>query len=163
MFINLQFENNAEDYDPKVIGPHEVFPSVPSSITSIQTQLSALMDKLNALDIRPIANDLKHTLETSNATLDQLHRATRKINGLLESEDTRELPRTLRVTLGELQQTLDGFQQGAPAYGEFNRSLDRLNRVLDDVAPLARTLRNDPNALIFGPAEGKDPTPKAAR
>ena len=162
-FINLQFENNAQDYAPKTIGQYEVFPSVPSSITSIQTQLSDLMDTLNALDIQPIANDLKHTLETSNATLDQLHRATRNINRLLESEDTRELPRTLRVTLGELQQTLDGFQQGAPAYGEFNRSLDRLNRVLDDVAPLARTLRNDPNALIFGPAEGKDPIPKAAR
>ncbi|MES1939446.1 paraquat-inducible protein B, partial [Salinisphaera sp. T5B8] len=149
-FIDVHFEDKTSDYTPTTIGAYDVFPSVPSSITSIQSQLSDLMDKLNAIDIRPIANDLRHTLETSNATLDELHRATRNINRLLESKDTRELPRTLRVTLGELQQTLDGFQQGAPAYGELSRSLERLNRVLDDVAPLARTLHDRPNALIFG-------------
>ena len=162
-FIDVHFEDNTGDYTPTTIGAYHVFPSVPSSITSIQSQLSDLMDKLNAIDIRPIANDLRHTLETSNATLDELHRATRNINRLLESKDTRELPRTLRVTLGELQQTLDGFQQGAPAYGEFSRSLDRLNRVLDDVAPLARTLHDRPNALIFGRPDDGDPIPKAAR
>jgi paraquat-inducible protein B len=162
-FINLQFEGNAEGYAPTTLGQYDVFPSVPSSITSIQAQLSDLMDKLNAIDIRPIANDLTHTLEASNDTLDELHRATRNINQLLESKDTRELPRTLRVTLGELQHTLQGFQQDAPAYGEFSRSLDRLNRVLDDVAPLARTLHNRPNALIFGRPEDGDPIPKAAR
>ena len=162
-FINLQFESNADDYRPMTLGEYEVFPSVPSSITSIQSQLSDLMDKLNAIDVRPIANNLKHTLETSNATLDELHRATRNINQLLEARDTRELPGTLRATLAELQDTLEGFQQGAPAYGEFSRSLDRLNRVLDDVAPLARTLHDRPNALIFGRPEDGDPIPKAAR
>lgn len=162
-FINLQFENNPQDYGPKTIGQYEVFPSVPSSITSIQTQLSDLMDKLNALDIRPIVNDLKHTLETSNATLDELHKATRSINRVLADEDTQALPGEVRRALSELQNTLDGFQQGAPAYEELDRSMKRLNRVLDDAAPLARTLRDRPNALIFGPAEGQDPQPKAAR
>jgi paraquat-inducible protein B len=162
-FINLQFENNPQDYGPKTIGHYEVFPSVPSSITSIQTQLSDLMDKLNALDIRPIVNDLKHTLGTSNATLDELHKATRSINRVLADEDTQALPGEVRRALSELQNTLDGFQQGAPAYEELDRSMKRLNRVLDDAAPLARTLRDRPNALIFGPAEGQDPQPKAAR
>lgn len=162
-FINLQFDAGATRYEPQKIGGYAVFPSQPSQITSIQTQLSELMDKLNALDIRPIAQDLQQTLDRSNATLAELHRATRNINQLLETESARELPRALKVTLAELQQTLTGFQQGAPAYGTFNRTLERLNRVLDDVAPLARTLRNDPNALIFGPATGRDPIPRAAR
>ncbi|GAB3680903.1 intermembrane transport protein PqiB [Salinisphaera aquimarina] len=163
MFIDMQFENGGDDYQASTLGDYAVFPSVPSSITSIQQQLSSLMDRLNAIDVRPIVNDLKHTLETSNATLDELHKATRSINRLLSDSDTRALPGEVRESLSQLQQTLDGFQQGAPAYDQLDRSMNRLNRVLDDVAPLARTLRNDPNALIFGPPDGKDPIPKAAR
>lgn len=163
MFIDTQFEKGEAGYETSTIGDYPVFPSEPSRITSIQQQLSSLMDRLNAIDVRPIVNDLKHTLETSNATLDELHKATRQINQLLADSDTRALPGEMRRSLSALQDTLDDFQQGAPAYDEFNRSMKRLNRVLDDAAPLARTLRNDPNALIFGPADGKDPVPKAAQ
>lgn len=163
MFINLQFDSGAPEYAANRIGDYAVFPSEPSSITSLQQQISNLMDKLNGLDLRPVANDLKHTLETSNATLDELHRATQNINELLERPGTQNLPGELRGVLSDLRDTLRGYQQGAPAYDEFNRSLDRLNRVLDDVAPLARTLRDDPNALIFGPPDNQDPIPKAAR
>lgn len=161
-FIDTQFETGA-NYEPEKMGAYDVFPSVPSSITGIQQQLSSLMDRLNAIDVRPIVDDLKHTLETTNATLDEMHKATRSINALLSDRDTRALPREVRQSLGELQSTLDSFQQGAPAYDKFNRTMERLNRVLDDAAPLTRTLRNDPNALIFGPPDGDDPTPKAAR
>lgn len=161
-FIDTQFGND-DDYEPSMMGEYHVFPSVPSSITSIQQQLSSLMDRLNAIDVRPIVDDLKHTLETTNATLDEMHKATRSINQLLSDSDTRALPREVRQSLSELQTTLDSFQQGAPAYSKFNQTMDRLNRVLDDAAPLTRTLRNDPNALIFGPPNGDDPIPKAAR
>lgn len=163
MFIDMQFGSPNPDYQAGVLGDYPVFPSEPSSITSIQQQLSSLMDRLNAIDVRPIVDELKHTLDTSNATLDELHKATLSINRLLSDSDTRALPAELRQSLAALQKTLDSYQQGAPAYDEFNRSMNRLNRVLDDVAPLARTLRNDPNALIFGPPDGKDPVPKAAR
>ncbi|MES1926366.1 intermembrane transport protein PqiB [Salinisphaera sp. T31B1] len=161
-FIDTQFEKNAT-YQASTIGQYPVFPSVPSSITSIQQQLSSLMDRLNAIDVRPIVDDLKHTLDTTNATLDEMHTATQSINRLLSDSDTRALPGEVRQSLAEMQNTLQSFQQGAPAYREFNRTMDRLNRVLDDAAPLTRTLRNAPNALIFGPPDGDDPIPKAAR
>ena len=163
MFINLQFDGGTGEYAAAEIGDYPVFPSEPSSITNLQQQLSGLMDKLNGLDLRPVANDIKQTLETTSATLDEMHRATQNINALLEKPGTQNLPGELRGVLEDLRDTLRGYRQGAPAYDEFNRSLNRLNRVLDDVAPLARTLRDDPNALIFGPPDAEDPIPKAAR
>lgn len=161
MFINLQFDENAKAYAATSVGDYPLFPSQPSQFTNIQQQLSSLVDKLNDFDIKPVVRDLKHTLEASNATLDELHRATRNINTLLEASDTQRLPGELRDVLTELSTTLDSYQQGAPAYEDFNRSLKRLNRVLDDIAPLARTLRDNPNALIFGPSDRPDPVPKA--
>ncbi|MGN8158938.1 intermembrane transport protein PqiB [Salinisphaera sp. RV14] len=161
MFVDLTFDQHAKDYDPKKVGPYPVFPSEPSQITSIQQQLSNLMDKLNKLDIGPIVDQVKHAARTTNETLEQLRQATHRINALLAEPGTQKLPGQLSDTLQQLQRTLDNFQQGAPAYQQLNQTIDRLNQVLDNAAPLARTLRDHPNSLIFGRPDGKDPVPRA--
>jgi len=138
-----------------------VFPSEPSQITNIQQSISNLMDKLNDLDLNPIADQLKHTVAATSDTLDQLQKVTTSINELLNKPGTQSLPGQLRDTLQELDKTLQNFQHGAPAYQNLNKSLDRLNQVLDDAAPLTRTLRDHPNSLIFGRPDGADPVPRA--
>lgn len=161
MFIDLTFDPHAQDYKAQRLGQYTTFPSEPSQITSIQQQLSNLMDKLNNLDIGPIVNQLKHAASTTNDTLEQLRQATRRVNDLLAEPGTRKLPGQLSETLQKLQHTLNNFQQGAPAYQQLNHTIDRLNQVLDNAAPLTRTLRDHPNSLIFGRPDGNDPVPRA--
>ncbi|KEZ79234.1 intermembrane transport protein PqiB [Salinisphaera hydrothermalis] len=161
MFIDLTFDHHAKTYHAQKVGPYRVFPSEPSQITSIQQQLSNLMDKLNNLDIGPIVDQLKHAASTTNDTLEQLQQATHQINKLLAQPGTQRLPGELSDTLQQLQNTLDNFQQGAPAYQQLNQTIERLNQVLDNAAPLTRTLRDHPNSLIFGRPQGKDPVPRA--
>ncbi|MGB7755795.1 MAG: intermembrane transport protein PqiB [Salinisphaera sp.] len=161
MFIDLTFDHHAKAYKTQHVGPFPVFPSEPSQITSIQQQLSNLMDKLNNLDIGPIVDQLKHAASTTNDTLEQLRQATHRVNELLAEPGTQKLPGQISDTLQQLQHTLDNFQQGAPAYQQLNQTVDRLNQVLDNAAPLTRTLRDHPNSLIFGRPDGKDPVPRA--
>lgn len=161
MFIDLTFDHHAPAYKAQTVGVYPVFPSEPSQITSIQQQLSNLMDKLNSLDFGPIIKQLKHASSTTNQTLDQLHEITRQVNHLLAEPGTQKLPAQLNDTLGQLQQTLKNFQQGSPAYQQLDQTIQRLNQVLDNAAPLTRTLRDHPNSLIFGRPDGHDPVPKA--
>ncbi|RJS94313.1 intermembrane transport protein PqiB [Salinisphaera sp. Q1T1-3] len=161
MFIDLSFDKHADSYQQQTLGGYTIFPSEPSQITSIQQQLSDLMDKLNQIDVGPIVRQLKHSISQANATISALHQTTNKVNGLLDEPGTRQLPGQINDTLDKLQQTLDNFQQGAPAYQQLNETLQRLNQVLDDAAPLTRTLRDHPNSLVFGRPDGKDPVPRA--
>lgn len=161
MFIDINFDKNAPEFATREVGEYQVFPSEPSQITNIQQSISNLVDKLNKLNIEPIADQLKHTVATTSDTLDQLQKVTTSINELLNKPGTQNLPSQLHDTLQELDRTLGNFQQGAPAYQNLNHTLDRLNRVLDDAAPLTRTLRNHPNSLFFGRPDGADPVPRA--
>ncbi|HET7312921.1 intermembrane transport protein PqiB [Salinisphaera sp.] len=161
MFIDLTFDAHAKDYTAQAVGHYPVFPSEPSRITSIQQQLSNLMNTLNNLDIGAIAKQLEHAAGTANDMLEQLRQATHRINALLAAPGTQNLPGEINETLQQLQHTLDNFQQGAPVYRQLNRTMNRLNQVLDNVAPLTRTLRNHPNSLIFGRPDGEDPVPEA--
>ena len=161
MFISLSFDQSAAPWKKQMIGGYEVFPSMPSQITNIQQQITNLVNKLNGLDLTPIVEQLKQTVNTSNDTLNQLNQAIHRINGLLSTPGTRELPGQLVSTLQSLQNTLDNFQQGGPGYQQISRSLQRLNQILDNAAPLVQTLRNHPNALIFDHSSGRDPEPRA--
>ncbi len=155
MFISLQFDDNASDYDLRTLGDYPVFPSQPGSFSNIQQQISTLLDKINELEVGQFVSELKRTLAAVEA-------ATRNLNQIFATESAQSLPQEIQRTLAELRGTLSAYQEGAPVYQELNESLQRLNRVLDDVEPLAETLRDDPNALIFGPSTGRDPVPRAA-
>ncbi|MDA3921332.1 MAG: intermembrane transport protein PqiB [Salinisphaera sp.] len=161
MFIDINFDKNAPKFTQREVGKYQVFPSEPSQITNIQQSISNLMDKLNKLNLTPIADQLKNAVATSSDTLDQLQKVTTSLNQLLNKPGTQNLPGQLNKTLKELQKTLQNFQQGAPAYQNLNQSLDRLNRVLDNVAPLTRTLRDHPDSLLFGRPNSADPVPRA--
>ncbi len=155
MFIGLQFDDEATDYSAHTLANYPVFPSQPGSFSNIQQQISALLDKINDLEVEQFVSEL-------GGTLTAIESATRNLNRILATESARGLPREIQRTLAELRGTLSAYQEGAPVYRELNESLQRLNRVLDDVEPLAETLRDDPNALIFGPSTGRDPIPRAA-
>ena len=74
----------------------------------------------------------------------------------------RQLPQELNHTLRELQQTLKGVSPGSPLYGDVQSTLKNLDRTLQDAQPTLRTLKQQPNALIFSPG-ANDPIPKGVR
>ena len=161
MFIDLSFDDRNDDYEKTEVGGYTIFPSVPSQITSIQEQISDVMDKLNKIDVGPMVRQFKSSVSEAEATISSLHDTTEEVNALLRQPATQNIPMEIGDTLEEMQRTLGNFQEGAPAYRQFNDTLDRLNRMLDDAAPLTRTLRDHPNALLFGRPEGDDPVPRA--
>lgn len=161
MLIDISFDKNSAPFKKRKLSGYPVFPSEPSQITSIQQQLSDLMDKLNQLDIKPLLNQLQNASKQTSMTLTQVHQISRKLNKLMSQPGVQELPDQLNDTLEQLQDTLHNFQEGSAGYQQLNSTIDRLNKVLDNADPLSRTLRDHPNSLIFGRPHGKDPVPKA--
>lgn len=161
MFINVDFDSKAPAYKPRKIGGYQIFPSEPSQFANIQQQLTELVDKVNDMDFGPFLAQVKQITSTTKDTLEELHKTLRHIDHLLSNPETQKLPAELNDTLQQLQKALGNFQRGAPGSRNLGQTLDHLNQVLDNLAPLVRTLRDHPNALIFGPPKGKDPIPRA--
>jgi paraquat-inducible protein B len=162
-FIELQYYPDAPAHTEEMIGDYPVFPIRPNSLANIPQQVSSLLKKINGLKLSQLVAGMQTTLSTSNATLGEIRTAVNNLNKVLATHAARELPDELQSSLRELRRTLSAYQRGAPVYRNLNRSLERLNRVLGNLAPAAQTLRDKPNALIFGSSEGPDPIPRAAR
>ncbi|HEX5464512.1 MAG TPA: intermembrane transport protein PqiB, partial [Burkholderiales bacterium] len=160
-FIELQFYPGVPAYTEKMIGEYPVFPIQPNSLSNIPQQVSSLLKKINDLKLSQLVAQMQNTLTTSNATLGEVRTAVDNLNKILATGSARELPDELQSSLREMRHTLKAYQQGAPVYRNLNLSLERLNRVLGNLAPAARTLRDKPNALIFGSSEDPDPIPRA--
>ncbi|MDR9440977.1 MAG: mammalian cell entry protein, partial [Halomonas sp.] len=127
----------------------------------IEAQVTALLDKLNGLEVEPLLEGLERNLTTSEATLVEVRELTASVRSLVDDPGTRALPGNLNQTLQELRATLENISPDSAAYGDFTGTLQQLERLLRDLQPTARTLRDNPRALLFDSLDGEDPLPRA--
>jgi len=69
----------------------------------------------------------------------------------------------MEETLEELRSTLQNVDRESPLYQQLNGVLGRLESLVTDLQPLVRTLREQPNALIFDKEDVEDPEPRSPR
>lgn len=161
LFVDLNFHDDVEEYTPEHFEGRLVFPTISSGFAQIEQKVSNLLDKLNGLELEPILDKLNQNLATSQATLDAVRDTAESLQSLLEDPSLQQIPASINASLRELQRTLQGLSPESSAYRELTDTLESLEALLSDLQPVARTLREQPNALIFDHSEGPDPVPQA--
>jgi len=145
-----------KDVEPAGIGEFFGYPTLPSIGTGlgrIEQKLNAALDMINSLPLGDTVNETNKALATLNDTLDSLDK-------LIGSQGTQQLPVQLNETLEELRGILKGISENSGAYQSVNSSLLRLNRTLNNMESLTRTLSKQPNAVIFPSSPAPDPVPE---
>lgn len=164
LFVDLNFHRDqADNYEPERFEELTVFPTTSSGLAQIEAQVTALLNKLNELEVEPLLANLDRNLATSEAMLGDVRQLTETFQALLDDPATREIPDNLNQTLRELRQTMQGFSPESEAYRDISETMNRVERLLRDLQPVARTLNEQPNALIFDRRQGGDPQPRAPR
>ncbi|SHF55125.1 paraquat-inducible protein B [Modicisalibacter ilicicola DSM 19980] len=161
LFVDLNFQEEVADYQPETFDGKPVFPTTSGGFAQIEQKVSNLLDKLNALEIEPILGKLDRNLATTEKTFEEVRAATESFRSLLEDPKTREIPANLNASLRELRQTMKGLSPDSPVYKELTKTLQSMEKLVRDLQPVAETLRDQPNALIFDRSGGPDPIPRA--
>ncbi|WP_163557291.1 intermembrane transport protein PqiB [Halomonas sp. NO4] len=164
LFVDINFQQDlAGEHTPKTFSERQVFPTTTGGFARIEAQVTALLDKLNALEVEPLLTGLDRNLAASEAMLAEVREVSRSLQSLLEDPATRQVAGNLNTTLEELRDTLQGLNPDSTAYRELTGVLGRLERLLRDLQPVARTLNENPRALLFDSLETSDPLPRAPR
>jgi len=164
LFVDLNFDKELRgDYQPETFEGKTVFPTTAGGFAQIEQKVSNLLDKLNALQVEPILDKLDQTLATSQATLEEVQHSAEALRDMLDDPATREIPGNLNRTLQNLRTTLDGLSPNSAAYRQLNDTLKGIERLVRDLQPLAKTLKEQPNALIFDRRPASDPIPQAPK
>ncbi len=162
LFVDLAFYPGA----PKAtsVASYRSTPILPTishgGIRKIEAQVSTLLDTLNGVPFDTLAERL-------NQSLDNLARVSQQLDRRLSDPALIELPTQLSDTLVVVREVLRGWQtdldREGDAYLRVQVVLQKLNHLLDDLGPLAETLNERPNALIFESRPPPDPQPRAPR
>ena len=112
-------------------------PTIAGGLEAIEHRVTKLLDKLNRLPLDDVTRSANATLKAADNTLVELQRTVEELRLLLASDGIQTLPASVET------------------------SLEELDRTLRSVNALARTLEEQPNALIFPRNQGNDPEPPA--
>lgn len=154
LYVNIDFYKDAEPVPLEQFDGYTVIPSIPTGLGRLEYQVSSLLEKFNALPLDDTVTGVNITLSKLTATLESLHE-------ILAQDDTRELSAELGETLVELRKTLGGLSPDSPVGQSISNSLFELNKTLQNVEELTRTLSDKPNALVFPANIPADPIPEA--
>jgi len=146
-FPDAAVESIDFDQDPPVI------PTMPSGLESLQQRLSKILEKLEALPVDGIGQDLRNALQTTDRSLGSIGR-------LAENLDKKVLPE-LVAALDDAQQALSSadraaadFRQVTAADGylqtDVREALQELAAAARSVRELAAYLERHPEALVRG-------------
>ncbi len=135
---------------------HPTIPTVSSGLGQIQHQLSAVLDKVNALP-------LEATVASANAAIAGLNANLQSLQKILDAQSTQQLPADLEATLDEIRGAVSVLSPDSELYQSLGSSLLRLNRSLGNLESLTRTLASQPNAAIMPSSAEPDPIPEVTQ
>ncbi len=164
LFVDLNFQRDQTDgYAKQTFEDRLVIPTTPTGLAQIELKVSNLLDKLNALEVEPILQGMDSNMQQSETLLREIRDLTSSVNQLVNDPQTQSVPANINQTLAELREAVKGLSPDSPAYRELNRTLQSLDKLMRDLQPFAKTLSEQPNALIFNPPAVSDPVPPAAK
>ncbi|WP_415896945.1 intermembrane transport protein PqiB [Neptuniibacter sp. QD57_21] len=138
---------------------YPVIPTVSGGFAQLENKLSAVLSKIEQLQVEPLISQLDSTLNTSEKAIKQLNSTLKEIEALVRNNNTQALPEELKATLKEVRLAAKGIAPQSELYQEMNRSLDTLQQTLKQLQPVLKTLDEKPNALIFDAPKSADPIP----
>ncbi|GAL15447.1 paraquat-inducible protein B [Vibrio astriarenae] len=152
LFIDLNFYDDSQAYEPATFDKYHVFPTDSGGLTHLQNQVNVFLKKINDLP-------LDKTVSNLNKLLASLDKTTQDIDELLSSEGAKNLPQSVNDTMTQLESTLQGYDEESEVYQQLVDTAHELELLMKELKPLIETLNEKPNALVFGADEKEDPIP----
>ncbi len=167
LFISLDFLKDPPPVTATTLGDYHLIPTASGGLDQIQTKITSILDKINALPLKKTVVDADEMLLEIQAAAANAKSALAHIDTLMASDKTQQLPDEVTTTLQQLRDSLsqlaNDFSAGSPVYSQLGNNLDQLQQTLHSVEQLTNQLGSQPNSLIFSDPRPADQTPESAR
>lgn len=170
LFVDLAYYPDAVPQELTQLGEFAVVPTVSSGLAQLETKVTAILDKLQALPlddtmdkIAKAAEEAATTVAAARGTLDEINTTAAAARKMLDDPEFRSIPADLRTTLDNLQKTIASIGPEGSIQGDLLRTLDELRGSLRSIKSLSTTIDEKPSSLLFGRESSGNPVPRAPR
>lgn len=170
LFVDLDYYVDAMPAELGKAGEFITVPTVSSGFAQLEAKLTAILDKIQSLDVeKTVANinaaaeEAKTTIAESRTTLKEIEATAAAARKTLEDPEFRGLPADLRKSVDAFEKSVASIGPDGVIQGDLQRTLDELRAALRAIKSVSTTVDDRPNSLLFGKDSSGNPTPKAPR
>jgi paraquat-inducible protein B len=161
-YIELQYYGDGFGKSETFAG-YTVIPSIDGQLDQLMTNASNAMQTINQLPLAELVDSAEIAMDEIAATLAEFRKSASDLDEILSDPAAHEMMGTLNAALTSFQQLASDFSEGSATNVELQKSLQSLARALNELEPVLRNIRRNPNSLIFGVSEEPDLEPKGER
>ena len=122
-------------------------PTLATGLEGLETQVSDLLDKINALPLDRLARSATNAVDSAGE--------------FLASDGLQQLPVSLEATLAELRSVMNDVSANSELQERLGRTLIEFDHTLQSLRQLLDTLEEQPSSIIFDRVHSEDPVPPA--
>jgi len=184
MYVDLDYYPESPVVEAQMEGDSIILPTIHTGLNGLQDKISSLLDKFNGMDLDGLIAKIQNTSDEATETLSNINLAIsskegvvadaqttlqemtatmKSINGLLEAEDTQQIPADLRQTLASINKSLEPLSNDGAIYGDLKRTMEELRHAVRAIDKMANEISDKPNALLFGKDPSSNKIPRARR
>jgi len=165
-YIELQYDRDSGSEaggDVEVFAGYKVIPSIDGQLGQLLDNASRTLEVINKLPLDEVLDSAQSALDEIAATLAEFRKSATELDEILTDPASHELIGTLNKTLIGFQQLAGDFSEGSATHAELQDSLRSLAKMLQELEPVLKNLRRQPNSLIFGGGDDEDLEPTGAQ
>jgi paraquat-inducible protein B len=151
LFVAIDFFPKAPPVTVDVTQEPLVFPTMPGSLDTLQSQAEEIVTKVNKIPFDKIGGDVRVALANLNKTLAGAEQLTKTLNNDVSPEVTAAV-KEARKTLDNANRTL---AQDSPLQQDVRETLVELKRTATSVRVLTDYLERHPESLLRGKPDDK--------
>lgn len=161
-FVDLQHYPELAGVELSDYQGYRIIPTISGEISQLTKKVDAVLDKLQALPLAPLATDARQLVQQANATLTGVQQTLASLDSLVASVNQAGLVGQLHQTLASIETLSRSFSGDSASYQELRQALRQFEQSMGQLRPLLHQLNSQPNSLIFGLEHSGEPQPKAA-
>ena len=170
LYVDLDYHKDAKPAKFTKVGEISSIPTISSGFAQLETKLTAILDKIEALPLEAtfqkvgvLADESTITITNARGALQEIEATAASARKTLESKEFTALPTDLRAAISSLEKSVASVGPDGTIQGDLLRTLDELRASLRSIKSLTTTIDEKPNSLLFGKDTSGNPVPKAPK
>ncbi|MFQ3236038.1 MAG: paraquat-inducible protein B [Paraglaciecola sp.] len=161
LFIDLAHYDDAKEPSHKSYMDYDVIPTISNEFTQITEKVAAILDKVNALDLKNLTTTANNMMTQINQSASAMGGTATKVDTLILSVEQQQIAAKLAGVLDSIATLSNDFAGGSDTHTQINKTFQVLQQRLNELQPLLLELNRSPNSLIFDNSSQPYIQPKA--
>jgi paraquat-inducible protein B len=162
-FVDMDYYPDSPAAQMGRIGDFPSLPTIPGGFEQLETKVTAILDKIKAVDIDGTVKKFAATADEATATMKEIRETAASARKTLDSEEFAQLPADVRTALASVEKSVSSVGPDGSIQGDLLRTLEELRAALRSMKSLTNSIDEKPNSLLFGRDSSGNPIPKAPK